>query len=192
MQLIGSIASPYVRRIRLLLAELDQQIDFNAIDIFSESGRAELIKVNPTLKVPALEDNGHWIYDSRVIARYLFEKFDLAKLTWHQENLLTLIDGANDSLVTMLISKRSGIDIEQDIMLYNIQRERLALLFEQLNSAIKAGDFTDWHYPEICLFCLLDWAIFRELYQFEQWPALMGFYHKNIKLPSVISTDPRL
>lgn len=192
MQLIGSIASPYVRRIRLLLAELDQHIDFNAIDIFSESGRAELIKVNPTLKVPALEDNGLWIYDSRVIARYLFEKFDLAKLTWHQENLLTLIDGANDSLVTMLISKRSGIDIEQDIMLYNIQRERLALLFEQLNGAIKAGDFTDWHYPEICLFCLLDWAIFRELYQFEQWPALMDFYHKNIKLPSVVSTDPRL
>lgn len=38
MQLIGSVTSPFVRRLRLLLTDVDY--DFLALDIFSEAGSA--------------------------------------------------------------------------------------------------------------------------------------------------------
>jgi glutathione S-transferase len=188
MKLLGSTTSPYVRRTRLLLA--DRPYDFVNLDIYGE-GRDELRKHNPALKIPMLDDDGQEIYDSRVIARYLGAKLGIAAPSWDQENQLTLIDAANDSCVTMLLSKRSGLDIEQDAMFYNIQRERIMTTLRTLSAMVDAGEFTDWHYPSICLFSLIDWLDFRALVDFEGIESLLAFRDHNLQQPMAAETDPR-
>jgi len=198
MKLYGSTTSPFVRRIRLYLSLNNVSANghqFVNLDIFSEAGRVQLIKDNPTLKVPYLVDNEQHIFDSRVIFRYLAQKFDQPMISWHEENLLTLIDAANDSFVTLFLLRRSGIDSKEDVLFFNLQNERVAILVEQLNVAVTKGDFQQWNYPSICLFCLLDWANLRELYPFEKYEALMAFMD-DIKAKSELAeqlreTDPR-
>jgi len=188
MKLIGSTTSPYVRRIRLLLN--DEPYEFINLDIYGE-GRDELRRTNPTLKIPVLIDGDQELYDSRVIARYLGQKLGLETLTWDQENQLTLIDGANDSAVTLLLSERSGIDTSQNAMFYNLQRERIMTTLRTLAAMVEAGQFEQWNYPAICLYCLADWLDFRDLVDFSEVDSLVAFRDRHRGQPGVGETDPR-
>lgn len=188
MKLIGSGTSPYVRRIRLLLGNRDYE--FASLDIYG-ADRDELRRHNPALKVPMLIDGERAVYDSRVIARYLAEKFDHAPLDWDQENQLTLIDAANDSMVTLALSKRSGLDISNEVMFYRLQHERIARSIDALAEQAAAGAFDGWHYPTICLFCLVDWAEMRDLFDFSGHPALLDARERHRDQPMVAETDPR-
>lgn len=189
MQLLGSTTSPYVRRIRLYLHGLDYE--FINLDIFAPDDRATLTANNPALKVPVLIDAGQNIYDSRVIYRYLAQKLDHQQLNWEQENLLTLIDAANDSLVTVLISQRSGFDVSEDKLLFKLQNERVDKIFSTLDEQVAAGQFEQWHYPAICLFCLLDWVSFRTLFDFSHLSHLMAFYQSSLQQAGIEESDPR-
>ncbi|AHI28573.1 glutathione S-transferase family protein [Marinobacter similis] len=189
MKLIGSTTSPYVRRIRILLDE--ERYDFVNLNIYGE-GRDELRKTNPTLKIPVLEDDGQEIYDSRVIARYVSAKQGRDPLTWDQQNQLTLIDGANDSAVTLLLSEKSGIDTKQDVMFFNLQRERIMTTLRTLAAMVDDGQFEDWNYPAICLYCLVDWLEFRDLVDWAGVESLLAFRDSRQQKPWVAETDPRL
>ncbi len=70
MKLIGSLTSPFVRKVRVVLAE--KQIE-SAFDIDSPWVAGNNVgKSNPLNKVPVLLlDDGLPVYDSRVIAEYL-------------------------------------------------------------------------------------------------------------------------
>ncbi|WP_448553394.1 glutathione S-transferase family protein [Thalassotalea montiporae] len=191
MQLLGSSTSPYVRRIRALCMQYGLECQLDSLDIFSPEGREQLKEKNPVLKVPALVDDEQTIYDSRVIARYIMNKAGIRAFSWSQENLLTLIDAANDSLVTQLISIRSGIDINADNMFYGIQRERIADIYQVLDQEVLNGAFDRSHYPTICLYCLLDWAEFRELKTYREYPGLSAFVAKYQSSQFFIDTNPR-
>ncbi len=70
MKLIGSLTSPYVRKIRIVLAE--KKIDYEfVLDSPWEAGN-QVAALNPLGKVPVLIlDDDSTLYDSRVIAEYL-------------------------------------------------------------------------------------------------------------------------
>lgn len=188
MKLIGSTTSPYVRRTRLLLG--DDAYEFVSLDIYGE-GRDELRRNNPALKVPMLQDGDQEVYDSRVISRYIAAKRGDAPLTWDQENQLTLIDAVNDSAVTLVLSKKSGIDVDQDITFYNLQRERIMMSMRTLAAMVDAGEFSDWNYPAICLYCLVDWLDFRDIVQFAGVESLLQFRDSHQGEHKVAETDPR-
>ncbi len=189
MKLLGSTTSPFVRRLRIYMAEKEYQ--FVNLDIFAEQDRQVLTKNNPALKVPALIDNDQCIYDSRIIFRYLAEKYQQPKITWAQENLLTLIDSVNDSLVSTLLLKRSNVDTLQDGLFFNLQRERTEKVLQVLDDEVAQGSFENWHYPAICLWCLLDWAEFRSLAKWQHLPNLSRFFQQNSSLSVLKETDPR-
>lgn len=192
MKLIGSTTSPFVRRIRLYFLQLNvTDFDFINLDIFSSQDRQLLTANNPAQKVPALVDEEQCIYDSRVIFRYLSQKYKQSSLTWSQENLLTLIDAANDSLVSLLLLKRSGLDTSEDLFFFNLQHERVEKIFSVLAQAVNDGEFEQWHYPTICLYCLLDWTEFRQLYDFNQLVDLVEFHRGCSNNAGVNETDPR-
>ncbi len=70
MKLIGSRTSPYVRKIRVLLAEKQIPYDFVEENVWSPDSK--VAQYNPLNKVPALlVDDGECLYDSQVIAEYL-------------------------------------------------------------------------------------------------------------------------
>lgn len=190
MKLYGSTTSPYVRRIRLFLS--GKEYEFINMDIFAGPGRDLLRAKNPALKVPMLEDGELMIYDSRVIFRYLNEKFAMAQLTWAEENRLTLIDAANDSFVQLMMLKRSEIANQPDKLFFKLNNERVATLLQTLNAEVAAGHFSRWDYPAICLFCLIDWVTFRELAEFTPYPALHTFWLQHQQEAGINLTDPRL
>lgn len=191
MKLFGTIPSPYVRRIRLLAAAIGIDIDFETIDIYSSEGREQLKAKNPALKVPAILDGDTCIYDSRVIFRYISEQHNLPALTWQQENLMTLIDAVNDSLVVLMMSARSDLDTTADKMIFNFQHERIDTIFRLLEQHVNDGEFGQWTYPAMCLYCLIDWVHFRELVPLQNFPALNAFLELNAQQPGVAVSDPR-
>lgn len=189
MKLLGSSTSPYVRRIRLLLAGTPHE--FVNWDIYG-ADRDRLRQRNPALKIPMIEDDdGQVIYDSRVISRYLATRNDDAPLSWDDENRLTLIDAANDSGVAIVLSRRSDIDTDADRLYYNLQRERIHTTMRALSKMTTAGQFEQWRYPAICLYCLVDWIEFRNLFDFTGTEALLSFRDANRGRPMVAETDPR-
>lgn len=188
MRLIGSTTSPYVRRIRILLGE--ELYEFVNLDIYGE-GRDELRQTNPALKIPVLEENGQEIYDSRIIARYVSAKQGRDPLTWDQQNQLTMIDAANDSAVTLLLSTKSGIDTNQNQLFFNLQRERISTTLNVLATMVGEGKFNDWNYPAICLYCLVDWLDFRNLVDWTDLGELLTFRDDHENEAWVSQTSPR-
>lgn len=189
MKLYGSTTSPYVRRIKLLIEGYDYDVE--NWKLTAPEDRMKLKAKNPTLKIPMLEDGDIVLFDSRVIAQYLRSKLSLASLTWQQENQLTLIDNANDSFVSMYQLQRSDLDTTEDRFFYNIQRERFSELFSALNTQVEQGEFAQWNYPAMCLYCLLDWISFRDLMDFSEYSSLVAFHKEHGTKQVVIDTEPK-
>ncbi|GAA0859672.1 hypothetical protein GCM10009114_34020 [Aliiglaciecola litoralis] len=189
IKLYGSTTSPYVRRIRMWLANTEHE--FINLQIFAGKDRVILAERNPTLKIPMIEDDETVIFDSRVIFRYLSDKYQFPSLSWEQENQLTLIDAATDSLVQMLLLGRSDIDTSEDKMYFKLQRERVNSTLSHLNELVTQGHFSDWNYPSICLYSLVDWIEFRTLHDLQQMPDLLAFHNANHQRIEVTATDPR-
>jgi glutathione S-transferase len=70
MKLVGTKTSPYVRKVRVILAE--KKIPFEFIEESAWTADTKVPNFNPLNKVPALVmDDGDAIYDSTVISEYL-------------------------------------------------------------------------------------------------------------------------
>jgi len=190
MKLFGSVSSPFVRRLRLLL--VNQPHEFISLNIFETAGRETLVQLNPTRKVPMLQDGELVIFDSGVIFRYLSQKLQLPALSWEDENRLTMINAVNDSLVELLLCQRSGFDTNSDKLFFNLQHERVVGTLQVLEMQAGSGQFADWDYLAISLYSLLDWAEFRQLADLKPYPALQLFMQTTKDQAGIAQTDPRL
>ncbi len=104
MKLIGSVSSPYVRKVRIVMAEKKLDYQFAQEDVW---GSDAILASNPLGKVPCLVmEGGEAVFDSRVIVEYLDARSPLARLipepnrertevrTWE-----ALADGILDALI---------------------------------------------------------------------------------------------
>lgn len=79
MKLIGSVTSPYVRKVRIVMAEKKLDYQFLLEDVWAENSSISLS--NPLGKVPCLiMEGGDAIFDSRVIVEYLDALSPVGKL----------------------------------------------------------------------------------------------------------------
>jgi glutathione S-transferase len=79
MKLIGSATSPYVRKVRIVMAEKKLDYQFVLEDPWAES--ASINTSNPLGKVPCLVmEGGEAVFDSRVIVEYLDALSPVGKL----------------------------------------------------------------------------------------------------------------
>jgi len=70
MKLLGSLTSPYVRKVRVVMAEKKLEYEFVLDDVWSQA--SQVPQFNPLGKVPCLVmDDGGCLFDSRVIVEYL-------------------------------------------------------------------------------------------------------------------------
>lgn len=190
IKLFGSQTSPYVRRIRLLLAAVPYE--FIKINILDDADRELLSQYNPTYKIPMLLNDTEVVFDSGVIYRYLSAKLAIERLSLYQENQLTLINAVNDSLVILYQASRSGFDITEDRLLFNLQTERIGASLFVLEQQCANEEFANWQYPAQALYSLIDWIVFRELADMEHYPALLAFVERNRHQLAVAESDPRL
>ena len=106
MKLIGSLTSPYVRKVRIVMAEKKLDFQFVLEDVWSSDA---ILQSNPLGKVPCLVmEGGEAVFDSRVIVEYLDTLSPVGKLipgsgreraevrTWE-----ALADGVLDALIAI-------------------------------------------------------------------------------------------
>ena len=104
MKLLGSPASPYVRKVRIVLAEKKLEHRFEVADVW---GSDDIVASNPLGKVPCLVmEGGEAVFDSRVIVEYLDTRSPLARLIPESSRERTevktweaLADGICDALI---------------------------------------------------------------------------------------------
>ena len=105
MKLIGATASPYVRKVRIVMAEKKLDYQFVLEDVWA--AETSIMQSNPLGKVPCLVmEGGEALFDSRVIVEYLDTLSPVGKLipamgreraevkTWE-----ALADGVLDALI---------------------------------------------------------------------------------------------
>ncbi|WP_409522687.1 glutathione S-transferase family protein [Nitrincola sp. MINF-07-Sa-05] len=190
MKLYGSTTSPYVRRLRVWMEDIDHE--FIDINIYSPEGREVLLTINPALKIPMLLDDAQPVFDSRVIFSYLNSKLQKETCTVADENLVTLVNAANDSFVEMFLLTRSGVDTSQDALFFNLQRERITTSLKELDLQAQSGHLDNWNFAAISLYCLIDWTLFRELHDYSTLPSLKAFYDRHADKAILAATDPRV
>lgn len=79
MKLIGAITSPYVRKVRIVMAEKKLDYQFVTEDVWSAN--TQISESNPLGKVPCLVmEGGETVFDSRVIVEYLDTLSPVGKL----------------------------------------------------------------------------------------------------------------
>ena len=113
MQLVGTPASPFVRKVRVMLIETGQTDEVEMIETVTTAvdPSPEATAANPLKKIPALiRPDGCTLYDSRVITRFLDARAD-ANLyknnrLWEILTLEATADGLLDAAVLMVYEGR--------------------------------------------------------------------------------------
>lgn len=120
MKLTVSPASPFVRKVRVLIRELELMDKVKEMDVATTplASAPEVLAANPLGKIPALiRDDAPALYDSRVITRFLNDTNDgpLYPMTriWEVLALEATADGIMDAAVSMAYEGRLRPESEQ-------------------------------------------------------------------------------
>ena len=170
MQLIGSHSSPYVRKVRVLLAEKAIECPLVLEDVWAADSKIQ--QSNPLGKVPCLIlDDGKSLYDSRVICEYLdslppahtlipasgAERIEV--LRWQ-----ALADGVLDAGVLMRLENTQRESRERSAKWLTRQRGKVTAGLETM---AKELDDREWcagarfTLADIAVGCALGWLAFR-------------------------------
>ncbi len=120
MQLLISPASPFVRKVRVLLREADLLNVVEEVEVSTTpmNPAPEVIAMNPLGKIPALiRPDGPAIYDSRVITRFLDDRaggqlYPQSRI-WEILTLEATADAIMDATVSMSYETRLRPETEQ-------------------------------------------------------------------------------
>ena len=185
--LYGSQTSPFVRRLRMLMHGLPY--DFKELNIFEAQDAVTLNKINPLNQVPVLQHGEKTIWDSRQIFQYLNGLHQFETLNWEEENLLTGIEGALNSGVTLLLMKRSGMNVEENFMYTNRQKDRIESVLDYLRPYLTNRGLEEWRFSTMTLYAFLDWGLFRNIFTIENRPECGQFLKVHADRPAVIATQ---
>lgn len=181
MKLFGSLASPFVRRIRLLLHSKDYE--FEIINVFSKEGRKILEKHSPTLRVPVLLDGKKVIWDSMLITEHLLK----TPVSIEKKKELVLVNEMTEAGMHLFQLRKFEIDPDDSSI---FSKNNLARI-KQVLDYFEKRDNSDWELVSQWLFCALDWFKFRSIYSWEKdYPGLMDFYKGQLSRDDVRSTSP--
>lgn len=182
MKLYGTTTSPFVRRVRIVAAEVGQPIEM--INTATDAGQAALREITPIRKVPvavvndtALDDTT--LFDSRVIIEWMTRKHGWGEMLpphdpWRDHNLINAIDAALDAAIQLFYLRRDGIAIDGTPYATR-QLDRADAIFAWLGKELAPDHRTltgGLGVPEISLVCALDWMDFRTTYPTERVGAL--------------------
>lgn len=190
MKLYGTTTSPFVRRVRVVAAELGEPVE--RIDTATDAGMAQLREVTPIRKVPVAVVDGRMLFDSRVIIDWLVTTRGYGELApprdrWREQNLLNVIDGALDAVIQVFYLRRDGVAIA-GTPYETRQFERADAIFQWLAGELTVGERLGL--PELSVICALDWMDFRKAYPTERAQALAPIRSAWAERRSLAETRP--
>jgi glutathione S-transferase len=204
MKLIGSTTSPYVRKVRVVMAEKKLDYQFVLDDVWSTD--TQVTASNPLGKVPCLiMEGGEALFDSRVIVEYLDTLSPVGKLipsvgreraevkTWE-----ALADGILDAALLARMetvwtgrtkNQRSQAWIDRQIG--KIDASLLAMAQGLGDKPFCSGGHLSL--ADIAVGCALSYLDFRfpKLYWRNQHPNLVKMLERLETRPSFASTAPQ-
>jgi len=195
MKLYGTTTSPFVRRVRVVAAEIGEPVD--RIETSTDEGQGQLRAISPIRKVPVAIIDDRLIYDSREIIDYMtltrgHGTIEPARDRWRESNLLGAIDGALEAVLQLFYLRRDGVAI--DGTPYAARHlERADAVFSWLTGQLapdRRTFSTGFGLPELSLICALDWMDFRKAYPTERAHALAGVRAAWAERPSLVETRP--
>jgi glutathione S-transferase len=190
--LIGSVTSPYVRKIRLLLKTLGPY-ELKSINYLEKADSDYLKSINPINMIPVFLDGDIKIFDSRVIYNYLAKKHQLRPLSIAEENILSAIDAAMDTSINLFSLKRGGLDLNAGNSYIERQIERVPLILNSLTPWVKIQDAekpSHWNFLTMSLYSYLYWGEFRGLLDLNLYPDLKHFLLTFADAPGIAETTP--
>ena len=200
MNLIGSHTSPYVRKVRIVLAEKKIDYDF-VIDSPWLAGTA-VPNVNPLGKIPALIlDDDTPLFDSRVIAEYIDSVTPNNKLLPSSNRERTEVkrweavaDGICDAASTAFLEAKRPETQRSDVWIAR-QREKIKRSLDFMAAELGESTYcmgTHFSLGDIAVGSALGYLCFRfpDIAWQESHPGLARLYAKLMKRPSFVDTTP--
>ena len=204
MKLIGALSSPYVRKVRMVLAE--KKLDYQFIPENVWSDHTQIAASNPLGKVPCLiMEGGESVFDSRVIVEYIDTLSPVGKLipaagreraevkTWE-----ALADGLLDaSILARLESTWAGrSETERSAAWIARQMEKVTLALQAMERGLGDKAFCSGVHmslSDIAVVCALGYLDFR--FPHIDWrtpcPNLHKLHDKMALRTSFIDTQPQ-
>ena len=182
MQLIGSQASPYVRRIRIQLGS--RNYEFTKVNVFDSEGQKLLRQFSPTGRVPILVDGETVVWDSLLIAEYL-EK-ETIDLDIKKE--LVLINEMSDAGIQLFQLRKFETDPKDEGAFSINNLARIKNILEYFENHLP----DEWNLTSQWLFCTLEWFSFRNVYSWKtDYRNLAQFVESNQDRPFISETAPK-
>ena len=204
MKLLGSLASPYVRKVRVVLAE--KKLDYRLVLEDVWSAESTIAQTNPLGKVPCLVlDDGEALFDSRVIVEYLDTLSPVGKLipgvgreraeirTWE-----ALADGVLDAAVLVRLETvfqgRSDAQRSPEWVERQLGKVWAGLTYLSQGLGNKTY-FAGIHISlaDVSVGCMLGWLTFRfpDLDWASKFENLLQLQQRLEARPSFIATRPQ-
>lgn len=203
MKLIGSVTSPFVRKVRVVMAE--KKLDFTFVQENVWAPDTTIQQTNPLGKVPCLVmEDGSTLYDSRVIAEYLDTLTPVCKLlppngreraevkVWE-----ALADGVLDAAVLVRLEKTLRPEQQQSQDWIERQWTKVHAGLRAMSDGLGESPFCMGnHYTlaDVAVGCALGWIAFRfpEVAWRGDYPNLARLFDKLSERPSFKDTIPFL
>jgi glutathione S-transferase len=198
MKLYGSLTSPYVRKVRVLLREKNLPCEFVVADAWAAD--SPIPPLNPLGKVPVLVlDNGEALFDSPVIIEYLDSLKTPALLPasgdarWQALRWLALADGIQDAAATRFLETRRPAPQQST---ENIQRQegKIARALEYAERHLGNGPWLmsdRFTLADLAMTVALEYTDFRYPHDWRSRHPRLGAWHAGIGArPSFVETRP--
>ena len=201
MKLLSSPASPYTRKVRIVLAEKKIECELETVDV--NPAENPVNSHNPLGKIPTLLlDDGSALYDSRVIVEFLDGKSPISRLIPEElrdrvavRRWEALADGVLDAgLLVRYESLRAKNEQSQawtDKQLARIRRGMAEMAGGLAERAWCHGE--RYSLADIAVGCCLGWLGFRKPGDVDwhaQYPSLAKHYEKLMARPAFADTKP--
>jgi len=202
MTLFHNPASPYVRKVMVLLHETGQlnRVALQASQLSPVSPDATLNQDNPLGKIPALRlDNGQVLYDSRVILEYLDQQHVGNPLIprdgsarWRRLTLAALADGIMDASVLVRYELTLRAPEKHWEQWLDGQRDKIRRALAVLEAEAIAELACHFDIAAISVACALGYLDFRhpDLEWRQDQPQLAAWYFEASQRPSMLATRP--
>lgn len=201
MKLIGSLTSPYVRKVRIVLAEKKIEFEF-AIDSPWVPGSG-IPNINPLGKIPVLIlDDSTVLFDSRVIVEYIDSVAPNNKLMPESNRERAEVkrwgavaDGVCDA-AALIFLERKRPEVQQSAEWIERQTDKIVRSLEYMSSELGDSPYcqgTHYTLADVAVGCALGYLILRfpEIEWREKHVNLARLYDKLMLRPSFAETVPQ-
>ena len=198
--------SPYARKVRVLIAE--KELATEEVRINTAEAPGDYAKVNPNLRIPALQDGNLTLFESNLILDYLLTTYPDNPLSqptphlapglyrqqqrWADMTVLVTVETMLNSGINVLQMKRSGVEPEQAPYLQKelsrIQHDLDWLEQRATHEGFAPGQFS---IQDLNLICTLQWFDFRHICSWRGRPHLEAIVSRYAGRPSIASTAPK-